>query len=130
MWKALLFVFFISCSKNQDSASGNYDKVIDRFWKAYQYSQNGIPDPFVVSQQPTFNFRQDGKMYFTQINPVYKDTLQFRFINETNIKLTKPWITAAYSINLRIDLLTDYDFDFTATNTQDSDIDVYKTTKQ
>lgn len=130
----LLLIFCLAaCSKNNTDAGSsypNYSKVIDRSWKAYEYYSNGVSDPSVVSQEPTFQFRSDGKMYFNQIGPLYRDTLQYEFLNNDNIKMTKPWIDPAVIINLAIDRITDNDFDFTITSNENTDTDRYKTTKQ
>jgi len=125
----LILIIFCSCSQNQNQQSNN-DILINKTWKTYSYTSNGTADPVVVASQPTFQFRSDNKMYFSQINPVYRDTLNFVFINDNNIKLTKPWVSATSQGNLKIDRLTENDFDFTLTDNQTSDIDVYKTTKQ
>jgi hypothetical protein len=84
----------------------------------------------VGSQQPTFEFRNDARIYFSQINPVFRDTMLFIFVNETNIQITKPWVNLTDVRNLKIDRVTETDFDFTLTNNKNSDMDSYKTQKQ
>jgi hypothetical protein len=125
----IAIVLLAGCSRDNEQA-GNDDLLLNKSWKTYSYSRNGVSDPYVVVQQPTFQFRTDGKLYFSQINPVYRDTLNFSFINDNNIKLTKPWISSAYIGNIKIDRLTEYDFDFTATDNQAPNTGTYKTTKQ
>ncbi len=132
--KTLVFIAIIclGCSRNNNfmPIPTNQDKIIGRYWKTYEYSHNGSVLSAVANQQPTFEFRNDAKVYFSQINPVYRDTLQFIFIDETNIQLTKPWVNLTDVSNLRIDRITDNDFDFTITNNKNSDVDAYKTQKQ
>ena len=131
--KTLFFavIIFIGCSKNNNFSPipSNQDKIIGRSWRAYEFSHNGSIISAVASQQPTFEFRNDGKIYFSQINPVLKDTMQFFFINETNVQISKPWINLTDVSNLKIDRITDNDFDFTLTNNKNTDADAYKTQK-
>jgi len=131
----LLFITAIiclSCSKNNNFITfpSNQDKIIGRTWKTYEFSHNGTVLSAVANQEPTFEFRSDSKIYFSQINPVARDTIQFIFINETNIQLTKPWINLTDVSNLKVDSISDNDFNFTITNNKSSDIDSYKTHKQ
>jgi len=133
--KTLIFVVAIicfGCSKNNNfiSIPSNQDKIIGRSWKAYEFSHNGTILSAVANQEPTFEFRSDSRIYFSKINPVFKDTIQFFFINETNIQLSKPWLSTTDVSNLRIDRITDSDFDFTLTSNMNGDIDAYKTQKQ
>ncbi len=127
----LLLVTVASCdpADGVDRVESNQELLQDKLWKTYAYSENGTPEPFVVSQEPTFHFRSDGKLYFSQINPVYRDTFNFSFPDPDNVRLTKPQVPG-YFINLKIDRLTDYDFDFTGSNSQNADVSVYKTQKQ
>jgi len=125
----LILFIFCSCSRDQNQQS-NYEVVLNKSWKTYDYTRNGTADPGVVAQQPIFQFRSDNKVYFSQINPVFRDTLNFVFIDENNIKLTKPTVSATFYINLKIDRLTEYDFDFTSTDNQTVNTHSYKTTKQ
>ena len=130
----LIFILIIasSCSRNNSNSSttSNEELVKGKTWKTYDYKENGVTDAFVIGQQPTFQFRTDGKMYFSQINPVFRDTFSFQFINDNNIKLTKPQVSATAYINFKIDRLTENDFDFTGTENQAADVSTYKTTKQ
>jgi len=125
-------IICLSCSKNNNFITfpSNQDKIIGRTWKTYEFSHNGTVLSAVASQEPTFEFRGDSKIYFSQINPVVRDTIQFLFINETNIQLTKPWINLTDVSNLKVDSISDNDFNFTITNNKSSDIDSYKTHKQ
>ena len=129
---ATIIIICFGCSRNNSFTpiASNQDKVIGRSWKTYEFSHNGSVISAVASQQPTFEFRNDARLYFSQINPVFRDTMQFIFINETNVQVSKPWISATDVSNLRIDTITDNEFDFTLTNTKNSDIDAYKTQKQ
>jgi hypothetical protein len=125
-----LLAVLVSCSKNDTARTQtNYDKLIDKSWKTYAYTLNGTADATVVGQQPTFNYRSDGKMYFTQVNPSYKDTLNFTFTSENIIKLTKAAFPG-YEVTLTIGQLNDNDFDFTMHDNQNSDVDAYQTHKQ
>jgi hypothetical protein len=132
--KTLVFaaIICLGCSKNNNFTPipSNQDKVIGRSWKTYEFSHNGAVLSAVASQEPNFEFRNDARLYFSQINPAFRDTMQFIFINETNIQLSKPWVNSTDVSNLRIDRITDTDFDFTLTNNKNSDIDAYKTQKQ
>ena len=131
--KTVLLSFFIclGCSKNSFTPiPSNQDKIIGRSWKTYEFSHNGSVISAVANQEPTFEFRLDSRVYFSQINPVFRDTFLFLFINETNIQLTKPWKSLADSSNLRVDRITDNNFDFTLMNNKNSDSDSYKTLKQ
>jgi hypothetical protein len=127
----IVAVFCLGCSRDHFTPiPSNQDKIIGRLWKTYEFSRNGTVISAVANQEPTFELRNDSKMYFSQINPVFKDTFVFRFIDETNVQLTKPWINATDASNLRIDRLTDAQFDFTITNNKTPDKDAYKTQKQ
>lgn len=131
--KTLIFVALIcvGCSKNNFTPiPSNQDKIIGRSWKTYEFSHNGTVLSAVASQQPTFEFRNDARIYFSQINPVFRDTMLFIFVNETNIQITKPWVNLTDVSNLKIDRITETDFDFTLTNNKNSDMDSYKTQKQ
>ena len=125
-------LFCISCSRDNKYTilPSNQDKVIGKSWRAYEFSHNGTVLSAVASQQPTFEFRSDLKIYFSRINPEFRDTIQYFFINETNIQLTKPWISLTDASNLKIDSISSNDFNFTITNNKNSDIDSYKTRKQ
>jgi hypothetical protein len=98
----LIFFFFCSCSRDpQQRQQSNSDLILNKSWKTIAYTHNGVSGATVVAQQPTFQFRSDSKVYFSQINPVFRDTLNFVFINDDNIKLTKPSVSSTYSINLK-----------------------------
>lgn len=124
-----LIILFIACSRDNDGAS-NQDIVKDKMWKAFDYKRNGTVDATVISQQPTFNFRSDSKVYFSQINPVFRDTFNYQFIDDNNIRLNKTQASTSYYLNFKIDRLTENDFDFTATDNQTTVVHNYKTTKQ
>jgi len=131
--KTVIFAALIcvGCSKNNFTPiPSNQDKIIGRSWKTYEFSHNGTVLSAVASQQPTFEFRNDARIYFSQINPVFRDTLLFIFVNETNVQITKPWVNLTDVSNLKIDRITETDFDFTLTNNKNSDMDSYKTQKQ
>jgi len=132
--KIVLIAAFVCLSCSRDNKfillPSNQDKVIGRSWRTYEFSHNGSIFSAVANQQPTFEFRSDSRIYFSQINPVSRDTIQFIFINETNIQLAKPWVNLTDVSNLRIDSVSDNDFNFTITNNKNSDIDAYKTHKQ
>jgi hypothetical protein len=131
--KTLIFATFIliGCSKDSFTPiASNQDKLVGRSWRTYEFSHNGSVISAVANQQPTYEFRNDAKLYFSQINPVFRDTFQFAFLDETNIQLTKPWVNLTDASNLRIDRITENEFDFTLTNNKNSDVDVYKTQKQ
>ena len=111
-------------------SSSNKDKVKANTWRAYDYRLNGVVDNGVIASEPTFQFRSDGKMYFSQINPVYRDTLSYTFIDDNDVKLTRSSLPT-YFATLKIVRLTDSDFDFDLSDNQKpSDVDSYKTTKQ
>ena len=101
---------------------------MDYIWKTNFYSHKGVPDPTVVSQETTFQFRRDDKLYFTQINPVFRDTLDYQFLNDKIIKFTKG--INSFVGKIKIDLIDDYNFHFTITSNESSGSDVYKTDKQ
>ena len=88
----LVAVIFYSCSRSSSSIqqSSNQDKVKANTWKAYDYRLNGVVDNAVIASEPTFQFRSDGRMYFSQINPVYRDTLSYTFTDDNDLKLTRP----------------------------------------
>ena len=126
-----LVILFAGCSHDDFTPiASNADKILGRFWQTYEFTHNGSVISAVASQQPTFEFRNDGKLYFSQINPVFRDTMAFSFIDETNVQLSKPWVSLTDVSNLKIDRITENDFDFTLTNNKNSDIDTYKTHKQ
>lgn len=130
---ASLMLLVASCSQNNNGgpvANSNQNMVMDKYWKTYDYKRNGTADAGVVAQQPTFQFRSDSKLYFSQISPVFRDTFNYLFINSDNIKLTKPQVSTAFYINMKIDRLTDHDFDFTMTDNQTTNTNNYKTTRQ
>lgn len=126
----LLIVIFSACSKGNDANEfQNYSRIVDRSWRVYEQSQNGILDPGAAGYQQTFIFRADGRVYFSQVNPAHLDTLEFEFQNNDNIKMKKPWMSPTTELSLRIDNLSDSNFHFTITSNQSSDIDFYKTKK-
>lgn len=122
----LLMTLLFSCFKKKEEILTpdvtNSDKIVDYIWKTYFYSHKGMPDPTVVSRETAFQFRSDGKLYFTQINPVFRDTLDYQFLNEKNIKLNMG--------KIKIDFIDDHNFDFTMTSNESSGQDFYKTDKQ
>lgn len=126
----LILIIATSCSQNTTTSPSNQDLVMSKYWKTYDYKRNGNADAVVIAQQPTFQFRSDSKVYFSQINPAFRDTFSFQFINDDNIKLTKPQVSTSYYINLKIERLTENDFDFTTTDNQTTNVYAYKTTKQ
>ncbi len=87
-----------------------------------------MPDPTVVNRGTTFQFRSDDKLYSTQINPVFRDTLDYQFLNEKHIKFTKD--INSFVGQIKIDFIDDYNFDFTMTSNESSGSDFYKTDKQ
>lgn len=126
------FCFSLSifgCSKSDSQANANEAKITDRKWKCIEYKRNGIIDAAVIAQQPTFEFRADGKLYFSQINPSHKDTLNFKFLNAENIKVT--WSKNSQIIlNYKIDSISDTRFYFTVTTNENNNIDKYYTVIQ
>lgn len=121
-------LFGASCSKENDGENQNYDLLVDESWRVTAYSSNGTPDPGIVAQQHTYNFRSDGKLYFSQIGPVYRDTFNFSMQGETTMKLTKPGSGPAV-LTLTISLLNDTSFDFILESSENTDVDTYKTVK-
>lgn len=132
IWVAMIFSLVASCSQNNPGTNpaSSEGMVMDKYWKTYDYKRNGTADAGVVAQQPTFQFRSDAKLYFSQISPVFRDTFNYIFITGDNIKLTKPQLSATFYINLKIDRITDHDFDFTMTDNQTVNVYNYKTTGQ
>jgi hypothetical protein len=129
----LISGLLFSCSKKNDTSTtdtpnSNKSKIVDYIWKTNFYSHKGVPDPTVVSQETTFQFRRDDKLYFTQINPVFRDTLDYLFLNDKIIKFTKG--INSFVGKIKIDLIDDYNFHFTITSNESSGSDVYKTDKQ
>lgn len=125
-----VIVSLLGCSKTNSDKTLLFNKVVGVKWKCYEYHQNNVADLFVVGQQPTFEFRSDNRLYFSQINPVAKDTFQFELLDDQNIKVTKPWASSTSILNFKIDNLDTTHFDFTITTNYDSDVDNYKTLKQ
>ena len=132
--KAVILVLVILCAActrdHFTPIASNQDRILGRFWKTYEFTHNGSIISAVANQEPTFEFRNDSRLYFSQINPVFRDTMIFYFIDETNVQLSKPWVSLTDVSNLKIDRLTENDFDFTLTNNKNSDVDTYKTHKQ
>lgn len=128
LFKLFLIFLLTGCEKNTDSNIDNL--LISNTWLVTEYKSNGVSDHSIVSQNHTYEFRGDGKVYFSQTGPVYRDTLLFEILNNTNIKLTKPSLSSTAKINLQVDMINDSLFDFTLTSNLNTDIDTYKTKKQ
>ena len=128
--KILIIILAIAagCSTGSYSTSSNMDLIKGNTWRTYDYKENGIANPAVVAHQPTFEFRANGKMYFSQINPAFLDTFDFTFTSETNIRLTKP-ASPNFFLNMQVDQVSIQFFDFTLTDSQTTDFDSYKTEK-
>lgn len=131
----VLLIVFSACSKDNGSGGpapgqAQFNLLAGKFWRASQLTHNGTDDPTVFSRQPTFEFRSDSKLYINEAFPVLHDTLRFDFLNDINIRLTRPGTNPAFVGNLQIDKLDSTEFDFTLTNNQNSDIDIYKSQKQ
>ena len=129
----LILGLLFSCSKKNDTSTpGTYDsdksKIVDYVWKVTFYSHKGVPDPTIVSRETTFQFKSDDKLYITQINPVFRDTLDYQFQNDKQIKFTKDINKLVGKI--KIDWIDDINFDFTMTSNRSSGSDVYNTDKQ
>lgn len=126
----ILATSWASCSKKSDDVSRSQvsSKIIGT-WSVYDYSLDGVADPSVIAQKPVYEFRADGKVYFSQIGPVYRDTLQYQMVDQSNIKLTKPWVNATASSSLTVDKLNETSFDFTSISGSNK-VGRYKTQKQ
>lgn len=128
LFNALILTLLIGCSKNNDSSIS--DQINNTKWLVTEYKSNGVSDPSVVAQNHTYDFRSDGKVYFSQTGPVYKDTLQFEILNSTSIKISKPSASPTAYISLKIDYISETNFDFTLTSNENADIDNYKSIRQ
>lgn len=128
LFKLLILTLLVSCSRKNDI--GLSEQLNNTKWLVTDYKSNGTADPIIVSQQHTYEFRSDGNVYFSQVSPIYKDTLQYEILSNSSIKLTKPSLSAVAIINLQVDLINDAQFNFTLTSNLNGDIDSYKTTRQ
>ena len=122
-------IFLIACKKDK-SVYTNEDLLKSTKWLTISKSKNGVDDPSAASEQSTLDFRNDGKMYFQQVTPFFLDTVKYEFVDNNNIRITKPWATYTININYAINLLNSSNFNFTLTTTQNSDIYAYKTIRQ
>jgi hypothetical protein len=122
-------VFLIACNKTK-SVQTNEDLLKATKWLTVSKSKNGVDDPSAASEQSTLEFRNDGKMYFKQITPFFLDTVKYEFVDNNNIRISKPWAPYPVTINYAINFLNSTNFDFTLTSTQNSDVFVYKTIRQ
>src|SRR5688500_15713992 len=124
----LLLTLLSSCFKKKEDTllpEVTYsDQIVDFIWKTYFYSHTGVPDAPVVSRETTFQFRSDGKLYFSQINPVFRDTFDYEILNDKNIKVDKE--TDSFKGKIKIDFIDDFNFDFTLTSNQSSGPDFYQ----
>jgi hypothetical protein len=130
MKRAILIIALISlflCNK-QKTSYPNKNLIVDTNWLVVSESMNGIKDTSNASAQQTLNFRSDGKMYFKQVSPFILDTVRYDFVDNNNIRVTKPWANYPVTINYSITLLDASHFEFTSTSRQG--IYVYKMIRQ
>ena len=127
----VLLMVMLGCSKNPGTIPTDIGpKIAGFYWRVFEYTRNGTSDPNVIVQQHTFEFRFDYKMYYSQINPLSRDTFEFAIADNENIRLTKPWISNTYYENVKVDSISATDFHFTLTSTLNADVKKYKTRKQ
>jgi hypothetical protein len=124
-----IIVFLIACNKNE-SVQTNEDLIKSTKWLTVSEAKNGIDDPSGANKQSTLDFRNDGKMYFKQVFPFFLDTVKYEFVDNNNIRITKPWATYTVNINYAINLLNSTHFDFRLTSTLNTDVYEYKTIRQ
>jgi hypothetical protein len=128
----LLVLSRCSCKKNgEDVDTPLAIKARNHLWVTYYYERNGLPDNAVVSQKPTFDFRTDGNLYFSQINPVFKDTLAYQFTNgDDKLVFSRYPISMTQRLTFTVSKITDTEFYFTVQETGSNNINLYKTRAQ
>jgi hypothetical protein len=127
----LLVLSRCSCKKNgEDVDTPLAIKARNHLWVTYYYERNGLPDNAVVSQKPTFDFRTDGNLYFSQINPVFKDTLAYQFTNGDKLVFSRYPISMTQRLTFTVSKITDTEFYFTVQETGSNNINLYKTRAQ
>lgn len=121
---------FLGCSK--DKTYPNEKKITGRKWVVVTIAKNGSPDSSVVNQHQTLEFRNDGKMYLSigTPYPYILDTVKYSFLDNDNIKITKPWASYPVDINYTITLITDNQFNFTLTSPLHNDSYIEKMIKE
>ncbi len=127
---ALLLVILSSCKKRGISPTELTNVAIGPVWKAYEFSKNGTTDAAVIKRNPTFEFRVNSKLYTTLVSPVLSDSMNYQFVSDYNIKVTKPAVSNAPVYNYHIDVIDNTHFNFTVTANNTTDILVYKTSPQ
>lgn len=124
------FFFMLSCNKKEDPDSNLPLEIKARYhlWVTYYFERNGVPDNAVAAQKPTFDFRTDGNLYFSQINPVFKDTFSYQFTDGADkLVFSRYPISSTKRIIFTSKRITDTEFDFTVQETGSNNIDFYKT---
>jgi hypothetical protein len=123
-------LFLIACRKDKQVYI-NEGFLKGTKWVTVSKTKNGIVDPSDPIELSTLDFRNDGKMYFRQTTPFFfRDTVNYEFVDNNNIRISKPWASYKVNINYAVNLLTPTNFDFTITSTEYSDVYFYKTIRQ
>lgn len=129
----ILLITCFACKKGNDEKPvfANEQQLRDKRWLTVQRLKNGTPDPSFYNEISTTEFRSDGKMYLVQESPFFlRDTVNYQFIDNNNIRINKPWVTYTVDINCKIKRLDATHFEFTLTSPAYPDTYDYTTTRQ
>jgi hypothetical protein len=131
---ALTTMFLLIACSDKESPDSNLPLAIkarNKLWVTYAYSHNGIPDNAVMARKPTFDFRTDGDLYVSLIQPVFNDTLSYQFTDGSNkLVFSRYPVSLTNRIIFTVSKITDTNFDFSVQETGSSDIDYYQTKAQ
>lgn len=110
-----ILLFALGCSKKGEKETATQAILTGSSWQTYHYYLNGVQDAAIEARVPFIKFGKDS-IYMRRINPLERDTFLYEYMNEQNIRMTKPWLPSSPAINLKIDLLINDSLDFTITN--------------
>jgi hypothetical protein len=126
----LLAILIVGCRPVQKPNENEvYNRIVDRAWRTSNVSRNGTDDPILTASEPVWNFRSDGKLYYSADNGAVRDTFDFVFDDsQVNISLfQQPGFINAYVIF--VEGLSDTHLHFKLQTPGDTNFEQYRTLK-